>query len=58
METKSGAEVYRVQLERRPGTRAYPTVVVAQDGTLVRESHMDNAGTRAGSPQSGSDSNR
>ena len=58
-QTKSGTEVYLVKLDRRPGTEAYPTVLVAQDGTLVRESHMDNAATSmTQAPESGSDYNR
>ena len=58
VETSTGTEAYRVELVRRPGTDASPTLVVSQDGTLVRESHMDNAARCILVPQSGAESNR
>ncbi len=58
VETSTGTETYKVQLVRQPGTEGTPTVVVSQDGTLVRESHMDNAATCVMTPDSGAQSNR
>jgi hypothetical protein len=63
LEAKAGApdsEVYRVELVKRPGARRHATLEVAQDGTLVRESHMGNAESSQFIvvPESGAASNR
>ena len=45
MTTRTGVEAYRVELCRKPDTAFYPTLIVGQDGTLLRQNHMEDAAT-------------